>query len=56
MIDDVIDELLLIYCPEEKHREEWDIKGLKDRFTEYFLLPGYIIWDQDSLRELSLQK
>jgi preprotein translocase subunit SecA len=30
MVEEVIDELLFIYCPEEKHRDDWDIKGLKD--------------------------
>jgi preprotein translocase subunit SecA len=30
MIDEVVDEMLFIFCPEEKHREEWNLKGLKD--------------------------
>ena len=30
MVDETIDELLFIYCPEEKHIDEWDIKALKD--------------------------
>jgi len=30
LIDDTMDEVLQIYCPEERHPEEWDIKGLKD--------------------------
>jgi preprotein translocase subunit SecA len=30
MVEDTVDELLYIYCPEEKHSEEWNIKGLKD--------------------------
>ena len=30
MVEEVIDELLFIYCPEEKHRDDWDTKGLKD--------------------------
>ncbi len=29
MIDDIVDEIAFIYCPEEKHPEEWDMKGLK---------------------------
>ena len=36
MVDEVVDELVLIYCPEKKHREEWDIKGLKDAFYGIF--------------------
>ncbi|MEK6583154.1 MAG: preprotein translocase subunit SecA [Nitrospirota bacterium] len=30
MIEDTVDELLSIYCPDEKHPEEWDMKGLRD--------------------------
>lgn len=30
MIDDIVDEVAQIYCPEDKHPEEWDMKGLKD--------------------------
>ena len=30
LIDDTMDEVLQIYCPEGRHPEEWDIKGLKD--------------------------
>jgi preprotein translocase subunit SecA len=30
MVEEVIDELLFIYCPEEKHRDDWDTKGIKD--------------------------
>jgi len=30
MIDDAIDELIAVHCPEDKHKEDWDIKALKD--------------------------
>jgi len=30
MIEDVVDELLLIYCPENKYPEQWDLRGLRD--------------------------
>lgn len=30
MIDETIEEILSIYCPEDKHAGEWDSKGLKD--------------------------
>jgi len=30
MVDGNIDELLAIHCPEDKHKEDWDLKGLKD--------------------------
>ncbi len=32
MIEDAVDDLLDIYCPEDKHREYWDLKGLKDAY------------------------
>jgi preprotein translocase subunit SecA len=38
MIDDIIDELLAIYCPEEKRFSEWDVKGLKDSMYGIFSL------------------
>jgi preprotein translocase subunit SecA len=30
MVEETVDELLSIYCPDEKHIDEWDIKGLSD--------------------------
>ena len=39
LIDDVVDELLGIYCPEDRHSEEWDMKGLKDSFYGIFSVP-----------------
>ena len=52
MVDEVVDELLLIYCPEEKHREEWDIKELKDSLYGIFsLAPDTSSVNQDSLRD-----
>jgi preprotein translocase subunit SecA len=30
MIDDIVDELLSIYCPEDTRFSDWDVKGLKD--------------------------
>lgn len=29
-IEDIVEELLQIYCPENKHPEQWDMKGLRD--------------------------
>ena len=52
MADEVIDELILIYCPEEKHQGDWDIKGLKDAIYGIFsLLPEVLADNQDALRE-----
>jgi preprotein translocase subunit SecA len=55
MIEDAIDELLEIYCPEEKHSEEWDIKGLKDALYGIFAVSPEISQDdRASLREALL--
>ena len=52
MVDEVVDELVTIYCPEDKHREEWDIKGLRDvAYGIFALTPEILPVDQDALRE-----
>ncbi len=38
MIEDVLDEILAIYCPENQHPEEWDLKSLKDALYGQFAL------------------
>jgi preprotein translocase subunit SecA len=38
LIDDIVDEVLQIYCPEDRHPEEWDMKGLKDALYGIFSL------------------
>jgi preprotein translocase subunit SecA len=38
MAEGEIDELLLMYCPEDKHHEEWDMKGLRDALFGVFSL------------------
>jgi preprotein translocase subunit SecA len=30
MTEDAVDELMSIYCPEDRHPEEWDTRGLRD--------------------------
>lgn len=50
MIDEVVDKLLGIYCPEERYKEEWDIKGLRDAIYGIFSLRPDVV-DLNSLRE-----
>jgi preprotein translocase subunit SecA len=38
MIDSVIEELLSIYCADDRHADEWDIKGLRDAVYGIFSL------------------
>lgn len=56
MVEDVVDEVLEIYCPEEKHPEEWDMKGLKDAlYGICAITPEIQAWDNRmSLKELLL--
>jgi preprotein translocase subunit SecA len=57
MIDEVVDEMISFYCSEEKHREEWDLKGLSEAVYGIFsILPNITPSDSNSLREaLNLQ-
>jgi preprotein translocase subunit SecA len=51
MIDEVIDDMLFIYCPQEKHMEEWDIKGLKDSvFGIFSIVPNITPVELDLLK------
>ncbi len=38
MIEDTVEELLLIYCPEDKRPDQWDMKGIKDSIYGIFAL------------------
>jgi preprotein translocase subunit SecA len=48
-IDDSIDELLFIYCPEDKYHEQWNLKGLNEAFFGIF---GFIPADIESITGL----
>jgi len=55
MLEDVIDELLSIYCPEEKHVDDWEMKGLRDALYGVFsLAPDISPMNLDALRETLL--
>jgi preprotein translocase subunit SecA len=55
MVEDVIHELLVIYCPEEKHSEEWDMKGMKDALYGVFSVSPDLSPDsRESFREFLL--
>jgi preprotein translocase subunit SecA len=41
MVEDVLDEFLSIYCPEDKHPEEWDLVGLREAlFRQFSISPN----------------
>jgi preprotein translocase subunit SecA len=53
MIDDSIDELIAVHCPEDKHKEEWDIKALKDSVYGMFdITLGDVPDTADELRDM----
>jgi len=57
MIEGVVDELLFIFCPEEKHGEEWNLKGLKDSVYGIFsIMPDVAPMGLDSLREVLISE
>lgn len=52
MMDEIVDELLGIYCPEDTRFSEWDIKGLKDSLFGIFSTSlDTVPEDMPSLRE-----
>ena len=36
MIEELVEEIISVHCPEDQSSEEWDIKGLKDSFYGTF--------------------
>jgi preprotein translocase subunit SecA len=52
MAENVLDEILSIYCPEDKHPEEWDIKGLKDAlYRQFSISPEIVVTNIEDLRQ-----
>jgi preprotein translocase subunit SecA len=52
MAEDVLDEILFIYCPEDKHPEEWDINGLRDvLFRQFSIYPDIETKDFEELHQ-----
>jgi preprotein translocase subunit SecA len=39
MTENVLDDMLAVYCPEDKHPEEWDMKALGDSLYGQFSIP-----------------
>jgi preprotein translocase subunit SecA len=48
MIEERLDGLLALYCSEEQHAEEWDLKGMAEALHQQFALE----MDEPSLRSL----
>ena len=54
MAEDTVEGQLPVYCPEEKHAEQWDIQGLRDSVYGIFSiqLPSGLPSETGPLREL----
>jgi preprotein translocase subunit SecA len=52
MTEDIMDEILDVHCPEGRHPEEWDARGLKDAiFGAFSYTIGDIPGEREALRE-----
>jgi len=57
MAESVLDEMLYVYCPEDKHPEEWDIKGLKDAlYRQFSIAPEIPVTDIEDLRHRLIEE
>jgi preprotein translocase subunit SecA len=51
MTETVLDDLLAIYCPEDKHPEEWDKKALREAlYGQFTIYPEFEITHYEELR------
>jgi len=52
MTENVLDDILAVYCPEDKHPEEWDMKSLRDAlYGQFSVFPGLEPKKFEELRE-----
>ncbi len=52
MTENVLDDILAVYCPEDKHPEEWDMKSLRDAlYGQFSVFPGLEPKNFEELRE-----
>jgi len=57
MAENSLDEILDIYCPHDRHPEEWDVKGLKDAIYGQFSISTDIRFSNfDDLRSHLLEE
>ncbi|MBI5055232.1 MAG: preprotein translocase subunit SecA [Nitrospirae bacterium] len=56
MLENVLDDVLPVYCPENKHSEEWNIKGLRDAlYGQFSVYPEIEAKPIEALREELLE-
>jgi len=51
MVHDLVDFMLVTYCPPDQIPEDWDIKGLLDYGEHHFLMPSRITEEELRLKE-----
>jgi preprotein translocase subunit SecA len=57
MTETVLDDLLAIYCPEDKHPEEWDKKALREAlYGQFTIYPEFEITHYEELRANLLEE
>jgi preprotein translocase subunit SecA len=52
MAEEVLDDIIFTYCPDNKYPEEWDVKGLREAiYGQFFIYPDISGNSVDELRE-----
>jgi preprotein translocase subunit SecA len=52
MMENTVDDMLDIYCPENKHIDDWDMKGLQDAlYGQFMIMPEVEPQEFDELRQ-----
>lgn len=52
MTENTLDDILAIYCPDDRHPEEWDIKGLRDAlYGQFSIYPEIEATDFEDVRK-----
>ena len=57
MTESVLDDILAVYCPEDKHQEEWDKKALREAlYGQFAIYPEFDIENFEELRSQLLDE
>jgi preprotein translocase subunit SecA len=57
MAENILDDTLSIYCPDDKHPDEWDTKGLRDAlYGQFTIYPEIEITNFEEIRNKLLEE
>ncbi len=57
MMENLLDDMLVVYCPEGRHPEEWDLKGLRDAlYGRFAIYPKIEAMPFDELRNMLMDE